>query len=145
MHHIAIMNPELKFIDKILTGEKTIETRWYKNRITPWHKISSGDEVYFKNSGLDVTAKAKVDKVIFIDLLTPEAVHELVNEYFVEIGLNNEIKDQFIKKHLDKNYAILIWLKDPKKLKPFKISKVGYGNAAAWLTLPRIETLVKID
>jgi len=145
MHHVAIMNPKLGFIDKILRGEKVIETRWYKHKITPWNKIASGDEIYFKNSGDDVRAKATVDKVVFVDSLNPQIVNELVQKYFQLIGLDDDIRDQFIKKHSDKNYAILIWLKNPKEVTPFAINKTGFGNAAAWLTLPKIESIVRIE
>lgn len=63
MHHIAIMNPKV-LIDKILSGEKTIETRWYLNRRDPWNKIHTGDTVFFKDSGGLVRAKATVEKVL---------------------------------------------------------------------------------
>ena len=33
----------------------------------------------------------------------------------------------------DKNYCILMFLKDPKVIKPFKISKKGFGSATAWI------------
>jgi len=51
-------------LPKILTGEKTIESRWYKNKCSPWGKIKRGDVVYFKNSGEPVTIKAEVSKII---------------------------------------------------------------------------------
>lgn len=139
------MNPKLGFIDKILNGAKIIETRWYKHKITPWYKIASGDEIYFKNSGQDVTAKALVEKVVFVDNLSPDLVNKLIEKHFQQIGLSDGIKDKFIKKHQDKNYAILIWLKSPNSLTPFKINKSGFGNAAAWLTLPKIESIVRIE
>ncbi|MEO6728919.1 MAG: hypothetical protein ABIM99_03275 [Candidatus Dojkabacteria bacterium] len=145
MHHVAIMNPKLKFIEKILSEEKTIETRWYKHRIAPWNKIFPGDEIFFKNSGTDITAKAKVLKVEQYDNLNEQKVRELIDKNFKEFGLNSDIKDQFASKHIDKSYAILIWLKDAKRTKPMAINKSGFGNAAAWLTLPRIESILRID
>ncbi|MEP7103241.1 MAG: hypothetical protein ABI721_00845 [Candidatus Dojkabacteria bacterium] len=132
------MNPKLKFIDKILAQEKLIETRWYKNKIAPWNRINKGDVIYFKDSGQDVTARAEVLKVEQFDNLDKEKIKDLINKYFKEIGLNEEIKTAFINKHLNKNYAILIWLKNAEKIAPFRINKTGFGNAAAWLTLPEI-------
>jgi len=35
MDHIAIMNPKLKLIDKTLSGEKKVESRWLKNKSAP--------------------------------------------------------------------------------------------------------------
>ena len=55
--------------EKILTREKTIESRWYKNKYPPWNKIKPGEAIYFKNSGEPVTIKTKVGKVLqFSDL-----------------------------------------------------------------------------
>lgn len=51
MHHIAIMNGPWNLIPKILSGEKTIESRWYRTRRAPWGGIRAGDTVYFKDSG----------------------------------------------------------------------------------------------
>lgn len=51
MHHVAIMKPSWKLIPKILSGEKTIESRWYQTRRAPWNGIAAGDVVYFKDSG----------------------------------------------------------------------------------------------
>lgn len=63
MIHIAIMNSRLGLIDKIVSGEKTIESRWYKYRMDPWNKIKVGEKIYFKDTGALVTAMAEVDKV----------------------------------------------------------------------------------
>ena len=54
MDHVAIMNKSWGLIPKILSGSKTIESRWYKTKRTPWDKIAKGDTVYFKNSGEQV-------------------------------------------------------------------------------------------
>ena len=70
MHHIAIMKKEWKLTQKILSGEKKIESRWYSNRSAPWGKIKAGETVYFKDSGEPVSIKAEVVKVLeFSDLL----------------------------------------------------------------------------
>ena len=64
MNHVAIMNKRFgDLIPKILSGEKKIESRWSKNKISPWNKIKVGDVVYFKNSGGPVVAMAEVSRV----------------------------------------------------------------------------------
>lgn len=145
MHHIAIMNPKLGFINKILKGQKTIETRWYKHKIAPWNKLNKGDIIYFKNSGDKITASAEVERFEQFDNLSPEIIKELINKNFSNIGLDLEIIDSFTKKHIDKNYAIFIFLKSPKRVEPFSINKDGFGNAAAWLCTPKIESIVRIE
>ncbi|MBI1972386.1 ASCH domain-containing protein, partial [Candidatus Woesearchaeota archaeon] len=44
MDHLAILKK--KWLEKILSGEKTIESRWYKQKITPYQKIAKGDTAY---------------------------------------------------------------------------------------------------
>ncbi|ELR18839.1 uncharacterized protein ACA1_166990 [Acanthamoeba castellanii str. Neff] len=54
------------FIDKILSGHKTIESRWYATRRPPWDRVHAGDTVYFKYSGgagERVKVRATVDRV----------------------------------------------------------------------------------
>ena len=62
MDHVAIMKKSWKLTEKILSGEKKIESRWYKSKYPPWGKIKKGDIIYFKDSGEPVSIKAKVEK-----------------------------------------------------------------------------------
>ena len=63
MQHIAIMKKEWGLLDEIFSGNKVLETRWYKNKYLPWDKIRKEDLIYFKNSGEEVVAKAVVTRV----------------------------------------------------------------------------------
>jgi len=65
MHHLAIMKKSMKLLPKIISGEKTIESRWYTTRRAPWNRITANDTVYFKNTGEPVIVSARVAKVIF--------------------------------------------------------------------------------
>ena len=78
MEHIAIMKKSWKFIDKILTGEKTIESRWYTSRRVPWNRIKKGETIYFKDSGEPVTIKAEADKVLQFSDLTPKTIEDIM-------------------------------------------------------------------
>jgi ASC-1-like (ASCH) protein len=64
--HVAIMSKASGFIEKILSGHKTIESRWYATRRPPWGRVHAGDTVYFKYSGgagERVKVRATVDRV----------------------------------------------------------------------------------
>ena len=39
MEHVAIMKKSWGFIEKILGGQKTIESRWYSLKSKPWDNI----------------------------------------------------------------------------------------------------------
>lgn len=140
MNHIAIMNKKLGLIDRILSGKKTIETRWYKHKSAPYNRIKQGDVIYFKDSGGPVRAIARVQKVEQFDSLTISDCQKIIDDYGDE-GLI-DIQD---KKAIDwatgKNYAVLIWLKDTQPVKPFDINKKGFGSGCAWITLKNIDTI----
>lgn len=131
MDHVAVMSKQLgDLIAKILSGEKKIESRWSKNKVTPWDKVHAGDTVYFKNSGGLVTAMASVSKVMQFERKDFDKARELF-----------PASDEWTK---NKNYCVLIWLKNPQKVGPFKINKSGFGSAAAWMCVEDIEK-VRID
>lgn len=130
--HVAIMKKSWGLLPKILTGEKTIESRWYLNKSRPWGNISAGETVYFKNSGEAVTVKAKVHKVLEFKNLTPKKVKEILEKY--KIG-------DFYENFKNKKYCILVFLKNPKKVKPFNINKSGFGAMSAWITIDNIDTI----
>ena len=64
MEHLAILDQKRKLLGKIISGEKTIESRWYKAKVTPWDRIKAGETVYFKESGEPVRVKATVSEAL---------------------------------------------------------------------------------
>ncbi|MDO8488232.1 MAG: ASCH domain-containing protein [bacterium] len=119
-------------IPRILSGQKKIESRWSKHKISPWNKVQPGDIVYFKNSGGPIIARAQVDKVIQFDNLTPPKVKGILSQYRVEAAYN------WAKQ---KKCCVLIFLKNSQSVKPFKINKSGYGSAAAWLCAKNVKQI----
>ncbi|MBU0776735.1 hypothetical protein KKH23_03235 [Patescibacteria group bacterium] len=129
------------FTQKILDGEKTLESRWYKTRRVPWGKIKKDDAVYFKNSGELTTAKAIVSKVIEFEELTPRKVKGILDRHWKDLGISKEELPDFYKRFKNKKYCILIFLKNPRKVTPFKISKKGFGAMASWICIEDIKRL----
>lgn len=141
MDHVAIMKKSWGLIPKILSGEKTIESRWYKTRHTPWDKIKKGDSVYFKNSGEPITVKTPVNKVLQFDNLNSKKVKDVLNKYNKKLGI--EDVEWFCEQVKDKKYCILVFLSDPVKVKPFNINKSGFGLMSAWISLEKISSIEK--
>lgn len=145
MEHVAIMKKSWGLTEKILRGEKTIESRWYKCKCKPWNAIVSGDTVYFKNAGESVTMKAQVSKVVQFADLSPKRVQEILDEYGGDDGIEKTKIPEFFERFKNKRYCILIFLKNPVKTKPFEIDKIGFGAMSAWITvdvISRIKILV---
>lgn len=141
MDHVAIMKKSWHLTEKILSGEKVIESRWYKFRRPPWNRIKAGDTVFFKNSGEQVKLKAKVDKVLQFNNLTPEKVREVLSEFGSQDGIGKDQIPHYFKLFKGKKYCILIYLKSVKEVEPFDINKSGFGAMAAWLTVPNISQI----
>ena len=132
MDHVAIMSKRFgDLIAKIFSGEKKIESRWSKNRIAPWGRVKRGDRIYFKNSGGLVVAMATAEKVMQFERKDFDNARELFSA-----------PDEWAR---GKNYCVLIWLKNPKKVRPFKINKSGFGSGCAWVTVSDIKSIVNIS
>jgi len=132
--HIAIMRKSWGLTDKILTGEKTVESRWYKNRSRPWGEIAGGDIIYFKDSGGPVRARAIVNRVLQFSNLTPKKTREILSKHaHQDLGLEKNISQEIKNYFKNKRYCILVFFSQVQKVKPFNINKAGFGTQTAWL------------
>ncbi|MEK6820538.1 MAG: ASCH domain-containing protein [Nanoarchaeota archaeon] len=138
MEHIAIMKKSWNLLPKILTGEKKIESRWYKNKYPPWNKIKEGELIYFKDSGCPVTLKSEVEKVLQFSDLNENKVKEILDKHGREDGLGIDDIPKFFEMFKDKKYCMLIYLKNVEKIHPFNINKKGFGMMSAWLSLGNV-------
>jgi ASC-1-like (ASCH) protein len=139
MEHLAIMRKSWNLTQKILTGKKKIESRWYKVKYSPWNRIKSGEIVYFKDSGEPVTIKAEVDKVIQFSSLDSGKVRDILDKYSDDDGIEKEKIPEFFEMFKDKKYCMLIFLRNPQKIEPFKVDKSGFGAMSSWITIDSID------
>ena len=129
--------------DKILDGQKKIESRWYSVKCKPWDNIKKGEIVYFKDSGGPVRIKAVVNKVMQFADLTPKKVKEILDKYGRDDGLEKKRIPEFFERFRDKKYCILIFLKNPQEIKSFEIDKTGFGVMSAWIAIDDIAKIKK--
>jgi hypothetical protein len=130
MDHVAIMKASWRMTEKIARGEKTIESRWLRHKASPWNKVSVDDRIFFKDSGKPVRVVARVSRVECIENVNGP---ELIARYGKELCLSTPPSN--------KNVVILIFLKDPKCVKPFSINKKGFGAMSAWITVKDIDDI----
>jgi ASC-1-like (ASCH) protein len=141
MDHLAIMKKNRWLTQRILTGQKTIETRRYMNKSAPRDKIKSGDVVYFKDSWSPISVQTKVSKVEqFADLDEKKRQIILKKYSYADIWTDTILPDilDYVK---GKRYCIIVHLANPHAVKPFDVDKSGYWNMCAWITLPNIEKI----
>jgi ASC-1-like (ASCH) protein len=141
MDHVAIMRKGWGMLPKILAEEKTIESRWYKNKAAPWGKIQTGDTVYFKNSGEPVSVRVRVRRILSFENLNPARVKEILEKYGRDDGIEKEKLQDYFNLFKHKKYGLLIFLERPEKIVPFEIDKTGFGAMAAWISVGDINEI----
>lgn len=110
---------EKGYIEKILSEEKRIESRFSKNRITPYQNILPGDMVYMQEVGKNVTATFKVKDVLFFECHSEADIDKIRAQYGKDICAD----DDFWELKKNAKYATLIFVADPKTVEPFKVYK----------------------
>ncbi|OGC50628.1 hypothetical protein A2716_02990 [candidate division WWE3 bacterium RIFCSPHIGHO2_01_FULL_40_23] len=133
MDHVAILKKEWGLLKKILSGQKTVESRWYKTQVAPWDKIFKGDVVYFKDSGRPVTLKAKVLDVHQYFVKDNKQALGLMKKYTLRDLGAADIPQEIRNYILNKKYAIFVLLSEISEVPAFNIDKTGYGMQSAWM------------
>lgn len=81
--HVAILLP--RYIDLMLRGEKTMESRLTRRPIAPFDAIKAGDVIHFKASGGRYRAVAKAARVHCFKPNTPAEVEWLAQRFNGEV------------------------------------------------------------
>ena len=160
MDHIAIMKKSWGLIPKILTGEKTVESRWYQTRRAPWDAVQKGDRIFFKNAGEKITACARVSRVLQFEIKIMQDADRIIARYGKSICLaqlavggvkpakgarysSDKVNPNVLVWGRTPKYCILVFLQDTKRVfKPFSINKKGHGAMAAWITIKNIQDII---
>ena len=128
MKHLAIFKGD--GAEKILSGEKSIESRFSKRKDPPFGMISNGDLVYIKPSGKDIIGQFRVKKVIFFDGLNQQDLKGIKLKY----GENIVGNEEYWKAHQEAKYGTLIFIGDSSQFltSPIKIPK---KDLRGWVVL----------
>lgn len=132
--HLAIATRP--YLEKILAGRKTIESRFAKVRCAPFGIIAPGDTILFKLPGGCIRAAASVRAVQFYGPLDPGGIRALMKENARELSLD----DSFQRRKQESKYATLIFISDALRLPPIPVEK---RDRRSWVKLneSRQETL----
>ena len=117
MHLGVFTEPYLTYI---LNGNKTIESRFSKNKISPYNKISKDDLVIIKKSSGDILAYFLIKDILFFDL-SKTSIDEIKFNYNEHLCVD----EKFWLAKKNSNYATLIFIDKIVKLNPFHINKKG--------------------
>lgn len=123
--HLGIFtNP---YLDLMLQGKKTIESRFSKNKIAPYQKIAPKDTVFIKESGGPIVGFFTVKEVLFFDLKQID-IRDIKEKYNERILATED----FWRQKESSNYATLLKIENLTSIKPFKIDKKGMQT---WIKL----------
>ena len=137
--HVAILKKP--YIDLVVDGQKTVESRLTQNALPPYRMIQLGERIYFKESCGPFRAMGVADTVEFHEGLTPSEVNAIRRKW------NDRIcgDDAYWKLKANRRYASLISLRD---VEPIDFApRFTKSNGLAWFVLdetcdPMFETVV---
>ena len=126
--HLAIFRGRAG--ELILSGRKTIESRFSRVKNPPFGVIGSGDLVYIKPSGKEIIGEFRVKKVIFFDGLNADDLSDLRKKYGSKLAVEEEYWDRIAKAH----FGTLIFIGDSSRFitSPVKFPK---KDLRGWVVL----------
>ena len=131
--HLAIFSPEA--VKQILSGKKTIETRFSQKKIAPFGVVGKGDLVYMKPPGKDIVGRFTVKKVISIEGVDKEDFLEIQSKYGSLVSLGEQTLDKaFFDSRTSANYCTIIFIGNVEQFitSPIKIAK---SDLRGWMVL----------
>lgn len=136
--HLAIMSRAV--IEAILSGQKTVETRFSLHRIPPFGAASMGDLVFMKPPGEDIIGQFRVKKVFYFEGLTRDDMDKIWQDYQKDLAWDHEEKNMGAKdywqKKIDCKFGTLIFITQSERLitSPIKIKK---KDQRGWVILEK--------
>jgi hypothetical protein len=115
--HIAVMHEP--FLSLLLTGRKTIESRFSVNRVCPFQSVAAGDVLALKAQSGPILGLAIVEHAAFYEL-DPDTWEHLRNEYAGPLCAEN---DAFWHERARARYGSLLRVAQPVRTRPLNIDK----------------------
>jgi len=114
--HLAVFHQF--FLDLILAGKKTIESRFSQKKIAPYGQISKGDLILMKKAGGNILGKFLVGEVHEFNELDSTKMKEIKIKYGKEMVADAD--SLFWKKRSKAKFATLIFIEKVERCKiPF--------------------------
>lgn len=123
--HLGIFSEP--YLTYMLEGKKTIESRFSKNKIAPYNKITKDDIVIIKKSSGNIIGYFTIKDVLFFDLRIT-SIEKIKDKYEKQLCVN----ESFWNNKKDSNYATLIIIDKIIELESFHINKKGMQT---WVVL----------
>jgi predicted transcriptional regulator len=122
--HLAIFSKT--GIEALFSGHKTIESRFSRDRISPFGQVDTDDLVYVKPSGEEIVGQFKVAKIISYAGMDTADLDHIRAQYGAGISFGSAEEDtKYFKSHANARYCTLIFIKELERFltPPVKIAK----------------------
>lgn len=123
--HLAIFAEP--FLAMVLSGEKTIESRFSRNRCAPYGEIGDGDIILLKEVAGPICGIALARRTWCYDLVT-----EPIDRIRDRFGVGIRADDEFWASRAEALYATLIELDAPASITPVSCDK---RDRRGWVSL----------
>jgi hypothetical protein len=123
--HLAVFAEP--FLSMVLSGAKTIESRFSRNRCAPYGEIGDGDIILLKEVAGPICGLAVARRIWCYDLVT-EPIDRIRHRFGAGIGAD----DEFWASRADALYATLIELDTPTSIAPVNCEK---RDRRGWVSL----------
>jgi ASC-1-like (ASCH) protein len=140
VNHLVLLRPP--YLDLILSGAKTVESRLSRRRHPAATRCHAGDVLYLKRVGGDVEGRARVTAVDVYDGLDAAALRALAEQWAGRVAAT-EPEDWYQRMKADARHALFITLSG---VEPFRIPALAFDRrlpwASAWITGQPADDLV---
>ncbi|MDY0903802.1 hypothetical protein [Pedobacter sp. CFBP9032] len=126
--HLAIFSEP--FVSLLFSGDKTIESRFSVNKITPYGKVLPNDIVLIKNSGGDICGLFRVSLVNYYSNLKIEKISELNANWGKQIQWDKD--PDFLNQKKSAKFLTLLWISE---LVAFSGIKSEKKDRTSWVVI----------
>jgi hypothetical protein len=126
MNHLVILRPP--YLDMILGGQKTVESRLSRNRHPAATRCHPGDVLYLKRTGGDIEGRASVARIDAYEGLDTDALRALSEQWAGRVAAC-EPGDWYQRIKQDARYALFFTLADVERL---RIPRTALPRSLPW-------------
>ena len=131
MNHLVILHRP--YLELILAGTKTVESRLSKNRHPAATRCRRGDVLYLKEAGGDVRGRAVVASITEINDIPPGGVARLAEEWWPRV-VGSGPEDPYWLARRDARHALFIELADVRPCHiPARLFPRNLPWASGWI------------
>jgi hypothetical protein len=116
------------YLDRLLEGSKTIESRFTRHRIAPFERVATGHVVFFKQAASPITAVGLAGVVRNVDL-SMVSLQRVADQYGAAIAPADA---SFWADRASARYATLVGMMDVINIAPIPVQK---RDRRGWVVL----------